>query len=340
MSKWFERYYGPDLFVGRPQRAQRTFETKLGFPAGQTMRMTTHGDAFDVAHLQVNEDSSLAASCIQLMGVRPQSRDEPYSDLGRDLRNLMLAYISAQRLDRPIVTHVHCLSTPAVEDIPTIAAMLRSRSVPHLTRMKNVYIGLVEEDNGRIHYDPEADAGTYLEFAPSVQTDFPGFVLPPTLPDDPEIAVIEPGTLVRPVARTQIVRSAQRIVDRYRWMLDWPEEGDLDFVDGDGQRSIVFRPNNALSAVWELVEPTRPDSRAGRMLERFDEGPWAIRLGVFGLDAKLEDLDRRGTRWREIAPAPSGARRVELNRYDLHGVAFELEDLPVVHRGVGHGRTT
>jgi hypothetical protein len=340
VSRWFERYYGPDIFVGRPKQAQQTFETKLGVPVGQQMRMTTQGDAFDVAHLQVNGDSSLAASCIQLMGVRAQADDEPYSDLGRDLRNLMLAYIGGQRLDRPIVTHAHCLSTPAEEDIATIVDMLRSRGVPHLSRMKNVYIGLVQEENGRIHYDPAADAGTYLEFAPSVQTGFPGFVLPPILPPEPEIAVLEPGTLVRPVSRTQIVRSAERIIDRYRWILDWPEDRDLEYVEGDGERSIIFRPNNALSAVWELIEPTRSDSRAGRMLERFDEGPWAIRLGVFGLDAKLEDLDRRGTRGREIAPAPTGARRVELNRYDLHGVAFELEDLPVVHRGVGHGRTT
>jgi hypothetical protein len=338
MAQWFDRYYGPDLFVGRAAEAQRTFETKLGLPAGQPMRMTMHGDAFDVAHLQVNEDSSLGASCIQLMGIRPQSLDEPFSDLGRDLRNMLLAYISAQRLDRPIVTHVHCLSTPTEQDIHTIVELLRSRGVPHVTRMKNVYIGLVEE-NGRFHYDPSADGGTYLEFAPSVQTGFPGFVLPPILPANPELAVLEPGTLVRPVARTQIVRNAQAIVDRYRWMLDWPDEGDIEYVEGDGQRSIVFTPINALSAVWELVEPTRPDSRAATMLDHYGEGPWAIRLGVYGLDAKLADLDRRRTRWREIAPGPKGARRIELNRHDLHGVAFELEDLPTVYRGIGQGRT-
>jgi hypothetical protein len=339
MARWFDRYYGPDLFVGRPAEAQRTFETKLGLPAGQTMRMTTHGDAFDVAHLQVNEDSSLSATCIQLMGIRPQAPGEPFSELGRDLRNMLLAYISAQRLDRPIVTHVHCLSTPTEDDIHTIVEMLRSRGVPHVTRMKNVYIGLVEDD-GRFRYDPSADAGTYLEFAPSVQTDFPGFVLPPILAERPETAVVEPGTLVRPVARTQIVRSAAAVIDRYRWMLDFPEEADVEYVEGDGQRSTIFKPINGLSAVWELIEPTRADSRAARMLDRFGEGPWAIRLGVFGLDAKLEDLDRRATRWRDIGPGPTGARRVELNRYDLHGVAFELEDLPVVYRGIGQGRTT
>jgi hypothetical protein len=252
---------------------------------------------------------------------------------------MLLAYISAQRYDRPIVTHVHCLSTTTEDDIHTIVDLLRSRNVPHVTRMKNVYIGLVEEENGRFHYDPSADAGTYLEFAPSVQTDFPGFVLPPRLPAEPEIAHLAPGTLVRPVARTQIVRSAQAVIDRYQKILDWPDEGDLEYAEGDGERSIIFRPINALSATWELIEPTRPDSRAGRMLERFGEGPWAIRLGVFGMEATLADLERRGTRWREIAPSPIGTRRVELNRYDLHGIAFELEDLPVVHRGIGQGRT-
>jgi hypothetical protein len=338
VARWFDRYYGPDLVVGRPAEAQRVFELKLGLPPGQPMRMTMHGDAFEVAYLNVNEDYALSASCLQLMGIRPQSRDEPHSELGRDLRAMVLAYITAQRLDRPITTHVHCLSTPTEDDIATIIEMLRSRGVPYLARMKNVYIGLVEED-GRIRYDSSADAGTFLEFAPTVQTDFPGFVLPPILASKPELARLEPGTLVRPLARTQIVRNAQAIVDRYRWMLDWPEEGDIEYAEGDGQRSIVFKPMNALSAVWELVEPTRPDGRAGQMLEKFGEGPWAIRLGVFGLDAKLADLQRRGTRWRELEPAPSGARRVGINRYDLYGVPFELEEMPVVYRGVGQGRT-
>ncbi len=269
MARWFDRYYGPDLFVGRPADAQRTFETKLGLPAGQTMRMTTHGDAFDVAHLQVNEDSSLSASCIQLMGIRPQAPGEPFSDLGRDLRNMLLAYISAQRLDRPIVTHVHCLSTPTEDDIHTIVDMLRSRGVPHVTRMKNVYIGLVE-DEGRFRYDPSADAGTYLEFAPSVQTDFPGFVLPPILSDRPETATLEPGTLVRPVARTQIVRSAAAVIDRYRWMLDFPEEGDVEYVEGEGQRSTDLsadqRSQRGVGAdrTDPPRQPGRPDAGAVR----------------------------------------------------------------------------
>jgi hypothetical protein len=337
MARWFDRYYGPDLVVGRPQEAQRTLEEKLGIPAGQGMRMTTHGVGFDVAYLQVNQDYGLGASCIQLMGIRPLASDEPRNETGRALRAMLLAYVTAQRLDRPIVTHVHALSTPTEDDVNAIIEMLRSRGVPHMAKMKNVYIGLVEED-GRIHYDPSADAGTFLEWAPTVQTDFPGFVLPPTLPENPEEVALEPGTMVRPVARTQIVKSAAAIVDRYRWMMDWPEEGDLEYAEGDGQRSIIIKPANGLSAVWELVEPTRPDSRAGRVLEKYGDGPWAIRIGVSGLDQKLADLEARGTRWLDIADGPGGVRRVALNRWDLRGIPIELEEMPVVYRGVGQGR--
>jgi hypothetical protein len=120
-------------------------------------------------------------------------------------------------------------------------------------------------------------------------------------------------------------------------MLDWPEEEDREYVEGDGYRSIVIKPNNPLSSVWEMVEPTRADSRAGQTLAKYGRGPWAIRLGVFGLDAKLEDLDRRGTRWTALEDGPGG-RRVALNRWDLNGLTFELEELPVVYRGVGASR--
>ena len=53
---------------------------------------------------------------------------------------------------------------------------------------------------------------------------------------------------------------------------------------------------------------------------------------------KLGDLKSRGTRWEDIGSAPDGVRRVALNRWDLHGIPIELEEMPVVYRGVGQGR--
>jgi hypothetical protein len=337
LAKWFDRYPGPDLVVHGAAQTQRVLEARLGIPAGQPMRRTAHGSGFDIAYLQMNSDLSLSASWIQLMGLQPLTDGESRSETSRELRAMLLAYITAQRLDRPLVTHVQALSAPTEDDISAIVEMLRSRGVPHFARLRNVYIGLLEE-NGRIRYEPSADAGMFLEFAPTIQAGFKNFLLPPLLAARPEVAVLPPGTLVRPVARTQVVASAEAVIERFRAMLDWPDEDDLEWADGHGQRSVIIKPQNRLSAVWEIVEPAGAASRAGRVLARWGAGPWANRIGVFGLDAKLGDLERRGTRWTDIAPGPHGERRVALNRHDLRGVTIELEDMAVVYRGEGAGQ--
>jgi hypothetical protein len=177
-----------------------------------------------------------------------------------------------------------------------------------------------------------------LEFAPSVRHNLANFILPPRLPDHPETVQLAPGTIVRPLARVNVVENAEAVIERFRFMLDWPDEEDIEVVEGDGQRSIILKPLNGLSAGWELVEPTRRDSRAGQVLENYGAGAWVNRIGVFGLDAKLGDLEARGTRWTEVDPGPKGERRVALGPSDLHGLSLELEDMTVVYRGEGAGR--
>jgi hypothetical protein len=301
------------------------------------MRGTAYGSGFDIAYLQLNEDLALSASWLQLMGVQPLGPAGPDTELGREFRSMILGYITSQRMDRPIVSHVQPLSAPTQDDVNTIIEMLSSRGVPFYARMDNVYIGLVEDDNG-IRYDPSADAGMMLEFAPSVRENLTDFILPPRLAAEPEVARLAPGTLVRPLARVNVVANGEAVIERFRSMLDWPEEEDVRIVDGDGQRSYVIEPLNALSAVWELVEPTTPDGRAGRVLDQWGAGAWVNRLGVFGLDAKLGDLEARGTRWTDLPPGPDGEQRVALDRGDLRGASIELADMPVVYRGVGAGR--
>jgi len=336
VAKWFERYTAPDILVTGAPSTLKVLEDKLGIPPGQPMRNVSLGTGFDIGYPVVNEDLNLGASAIQLVGLKPLARDEPANEVGRRIRRMLLAYITSQPFYRPLLTHVQCLGAPTQADVDEIIELLRSRGVPHFAEIDNVYIGLIEED-GRIRYDPSVDAGTLLEFAKSENVGYPGLLRPPHLPDNPEVADLPRGSLVRPTARTQLVTSAAAVIDRFRQMLDWPEEDDLEYIEGDGYRSIVLKPNNNLSAVWEMVEPTREDSRSGQALLKFGEGPWTIRLGVFGLDVKLDDLERRGTRWRAIEDGPTG-RRVALNRWDLRGVSLELEDLPVVYRGVGGAR--
>jgi hypothetical protein len=337
MAKWFDRYPGPDQMVFGAPAAHRALEEKLGIPPNQVMRETAYGSGFDIAYLQINEDISLSASWFQLMGVQPLGPEGPDNALGREFRAMILAYVTSQRMDRPILAHVQPLGAPTQDDVDTIIEMLRSRGVPFYARMDNVYVGLVEE-NGRIRYDPSADAGMLLEFAPSVRTNLKNFILPPRLPETPEVVDLAPGSLVRPVARVNVVANVESVIERFRYILDWPDEEDLQIVEGEGQRSVIIKPMNSLSAVWEIVEPTRSDSRAGRVLDSWGAGAWVNRLGVFGLDAKLGDLDARGTRWTDLPPGPNGERRVEVNRFDLRGVSLELEDMAVVYRGEGAGR--
>ena len=271
------------------------------------------------------------------MSLKPLARNEPLDEDGREVRNMLLAYITSQRMDRPIVAHVHALSAPTQDDINAIIEMLRSRGVPHMSRINNVFFGLIEGEDGRIRYDPTVDAGLCLEFAPTYSEAYPNFIAPPRLPEHPSVAEVPPATMVRLTARTHLVRSADAVIDRLRFMLDWPEEEHLDVRECEGYRSVSIKPMNGLSAVWELIEPTDPRGRAGKMLERYGEGAWTIRIGVFGLDEKLADLDARGTGWKWIDDGPNG-RRVALNRWDLRGVPIEMEDMPVVYRGEGGKR--
>jgi hypothetical protein len=310
-------------------------EEKLGIPAGIPVRRIRHGAGFDAAYFSINEDLNLTASGIQMLGISPLRQGEPESELGRELGAMLLAYITSQPMYRPLVSHVTALGTPAQADVDEIIEILKSRGVPHIARIDNVYIGLIE-DNGRIYYDPEVDGGTLLEFAIAVH-EYPGLIRPPTVPAEPEIANAPPGALIRPLARTHLAVSVEAIIERLRAIVDWPEDEHLEYVDGDGYRSIIIKPNHPLSAVWELVEPTRADSRAGKALAKYGPGVWSTRLGVYGLDAKLDDLDKRGTGWERIA-ARSDAERVALNRWDLRGLTLELEDMPVVLRGEGAGR--
>lgn len=330
-SNLFDRYPAPDFVVTDAAAAVRVLESKLGLPIDQPVRPTLYGSGFDIGNLVVNTDDLLGASGIQVMGVRPLGAGEPENETGRVLRAMLLAYISAQRSDRPIVSHVNCLAVRVLDDLLEMADLLKSRHVPHVALIDNIYLGMVDDGN-RLHYDPSVDGGLMLEFAPTFSPRYPGFVPPPELPADSSETSVPRGTLVRPTARTHLVENIDAILDRLRAMLDWPAEDRIERREGDGFRTCTLLPRNGLSAVWELVEPTRADSRAGRDFARYGSGPWSVRIGVFGLDETLEDLSRRGTRWQPIEAGSLG-NRVVVNRWDLRGMSIELEELPVVYRG-------
>ena len=336
MVNRFERYGCVDMVVNGLQSALDTLEEKLGIPPNIPVHDMMFGAGVDTAYFFLNEDLNLTASAIQMIGLRAFKKGEPHNEIGRRISDILQAYITSQPMYRPVITHATSLGTPSQQDLNEIVELLSSRGVPHIhiPEIDCLYVGLVE-DNDRVYYDPAVDCGTRLEFAVA-NIEYPGLMRPPTMPATPEVATLPAGTIVRPVARVHLADSAEAVIDRLRAIMDWPEEGDLGFIEGDDYRSIVVKPNHPLSAVWEIVEPTKPGGRAAAALARYGSGVWSTRLGVYGLDAKLDDLDKRHTGWERIEDGPEGAR-VEINRWDLRGPGVELQDLPVVLRGTGAG---
>lgn len=336
MAKWATCYGMVDFIVADVRATLDTLEDKLGIPPDTAVRHTRYGSGFDAAYFTVNPDVNLSATGIQILGIRSLTDAEPDGEVGRDLHGMLTAYITSKPLYRPVLSHVTPFQTPEAEDINVIVEMLKSKDVPHIARIDNVYIGVHRVD-GRIYYEPEADGGIQLEFAHSPAGRFPGLLNNPNVVGEPNVVEVDPGSLIRPTARVHLTDSIERILDRLRFIVDWPDEGDVELTAGDGFRSAIIRTSHPLSAVFELVEPTRPDSAAGIALDQYGPGPWANRLGVFDLEAKLDDLEKRGTRWERLDDGPSG-RWVELNRWDLRGLNFHLEEMPVVVRGEGGGR--
>jgi hypothetical protein len=90
-----------------------------------------------------------------------------------------------------------------------------------------------------------------------------------------------------------------------------------------GVRRAVFRFNVPCSAELEVLEPVS----AGEVKDSLDTwgpGSWAIRIAVNDVDAKAEDLRRRGTAFEvRSAPHDQTVLRVDTAEMDVPGL-FEF----------------
>ncbi|MGE0796634.1 MAG: hypothetical protein AB7O29_14985 [Acidimicrobiia bacterium] len=192
---------------------------------------------------------------------------------------------AAQR-DRPVRTHATVFATKAFDEL---ADHVRGAGLRHVVYppdqalpFPRLWFGLGPDGTG---YRPEVDGGLRLEVIP-----YEGLRIPEAVYDGPR----PEGSFERMVARTFLVDDVDATIDRVRACLGW--DGGAEVVDGRHGPTAVLVPADPLSAALELVRPTKP----GRLLDFYEQhgaGPYAIRLGVNGLDATLADLDRRGTRY-------------------------------------------
>jgi hypothetical protein len=141
---------------------------------------------------------------------------------------------------------------------------------------------------GSRDYDPTADSGLLIEAGRSGHLWLPeeAFTAPADIPPD-----ATPDTMVRIVAREYLVTDLGTTLGIFERHLRWVAS---EVSDEDGCRRAVLAFSTPRSARLELVEPTGPGP-VGSAYEELGPGAWTIRVSVVDVDAKADDLARRGT---------------------------------------------
>jgi hypothetical protein len=306
-----------DIFVSDVRTTLAKLTAALGLPEDQFVRQGPNLE-FQAAHARVHPDPALGTTVLELIGRVPlseqQRRDSP------QIGDFITALMRWQSELRPM--HSHC--TPLVtEDLPALQHHLRTRNVPFLeSRWPGDFapghgypwIGLSGDP---ATYDPSYDGGLMLEFVSPQHGSYPEEVVSPEVPK---------GTLVRVTARSHLVESIDDVLAALRSTLEWPDADDVYVDERDGYRCASIGFTMATSARLELLEPLGSTGSIAEAFSIYGPGPWVIRLGVRGLDRKLDDLDARGTRWQRLPPI-GGQARVSLDRRDVLGALLELEEL-------------
>jgi hypothetical protein len=141
---------------------------------------------------------------------------------------------------------------------------------------------------------------------------------------DPEFL---PGSMVRVLRRSWIVEDLGSTLSALDRNLDWQPRIGPETLAAIGCRRAIFGFSHPRSAELELLEPIA----AGEVKDSLDAwgpGSWTIRIGVNNIEAKAEDLRRRGTAFETRTP-PDDARpilRVDTGPLGVPGL-FEFTEV-------------
>jgi hypothetical protein len=228
-----------------------------------------------------------------------------------------------QGLSRPIKTHATVLIT---DDLSGMIQRLHDRKVPiRVARVTpempfdRLWVGCTPEDP---RYDPGVDGGLCIEIMGLAPLQMPEaiFETPP-----PEARDAQPSDLARVVARGFLVRDLDDVLRRLRDSFDWEPSGPIEVLEQDGVRRARMGFAVPHSATLDLLEPTRWDSETGRYLHNWGPGPYYVRLSAHDLDAKAEDLTRRGTKFTEVKESESaGGPMLRIDPEELDGIIVEI----------------
>jgi hypothetical protein len=83
--------------------------------------------------------------------------------------------------------------------------------------------------------------------------------------------------------------------------------------------------NYGHGAAVRLAQPSPDDGEHGAFFSRWGPGPYTIRIAVWDLGAKADDLARRGTRFARLA-AEDSPERIVVDPKFTAGTRFEFVD--------------
>jgi hypothetical protein len=271
------------------------------------------GHGYRAIFARVHRSRSFAPSRLVIIASRPVT--EPADPA------VPRAYIDAYRRaqgGRLLKTHATVFAT---SDIEGLIERVRGRGLRHRVDPvtpelphPRLWVGVTSEAPG--DYRADDDAGLFFEAIP---TQGLGMRSAPSDPPPPPPEPLAPGQMARVVAREHLVRdldAALRILSRN---LELETAGPVR--EEPGARRAVLAMTMPHAATLELVQPLGEECEAGRYLARWGPGPFYTRIAVAGLEAKAEDLRRRGT---DFHRPPGDPPRL---RVDIDGVLLEFVDL-------------
>jgi hypothetical protein len=305
--------HSPDFLVSDPDATVARLVDRIGLPPPDprwTQEFPGHG--YRAIFARVHRSRSFAPSRLEIIGPRPVAQPEDPA--------IPRAYIdqySHAQGERPLKTHATVFTT---SDIEGLIERVKSRGLrhrvdpttPELPHLR-LWVGVTPDTPG--DYRPDDDAGIFFEAIPTQ-----GLLLQtaPSDPPPPPPEALVPGQMARILAREYLVSDLDQALRTLSKNLDFETTGPVATDPDDGSRRAILAMTMPHAATLELVQPIDSETEGARYLGRWGGGPYYTRIAVAGLEAKAEDLQRRGTEFRR---APGERTRL---RVAVDGALFEF----------------
>jgi hypothetical protein len=317
---YYDMLHAADFVVDDVDAACRSAVSVVGLPEPRPdwfQRFPGYG--YEAVFARVTPSRSTAPTRLELIADAAVPLDGDMS--------IPRSYISAMaglQGTRPVKTHATVTTSSRMDDLleHVRSSGVRHRVDPPSAALphERLWIGVTPEEPD--NYCPDDDAGLIFEVIP---TD--------CLRLRPEIFALEPGdggveegAMVRIDARCFLVNDMAATIETLERRLLWTCSSCIadPATKASRARMDVAIPSGA---TLELVQPGGSLGPEREFLSRYGPGAYSVRILVNGLDAAIEDLRQRGTRFEEFGGDAIAPRAVRIEGSQTPGMLFELADV-------------